>query len=369
MFQLLDYGISLKVDTLSLCLLKLGKLIHLMLMLSQGKSNTYVQSVLMSLMIQSYQSKVGLPHHAMIKDSMSMNNEEAGEITFSVLSRCCLGDTTKKRLSHMDDMYRNIHNLRSIENELKPLREQDHGRKNWRKTFKRDDETVTEVRSYFISRLRAIKANQFMQYDGSTAGYRNSTSAANNQVAFTEPSAAWMDEEATEEALILQFVKCQKFTKTDWGYQRCSILPEMAPSDNHNGGQLPVSEQLIALSDEEEELEEQKQEAQVVASKKRKKVAPVKSARKQAAKKKIGGKGNAAGAPPPKPAKQANHHKQRPKDVGPEPASSSPSPEEAAGSNSSSDDSSEYKRAPRSPGRWSTVPWNSGRKLGTSTQR
>ena len=95
--QVLDYGIAMKLDGLMNGWAKLAKLVHVMILLSKGRSNTYVQRVLMSLMIQFYQKKKELPHHRMIEDSMSMINEEAGEVSFSVLSRACLGDTTKKK--------------------------------------------------------------------------------------------------------------------------------------------------------------------------------------------------------------------------------------------------------------------------------
>jgi hypothetical protein len=239
--QLLDYGIALKLDRLRFAMPRLVRLLHLMIMLSEGRSNSYIQSVLMHTMIQMHQSQYELPHYKMLKTSLSMTNEEPGEITFSVLSRCCLGDTTKKKIGHVSDMYRNIHNVRSLDDELRrSVDGSNHGRKNWRRRFPPEDETVCAVRAFLKGRIRAIKANQAQKYDGNATGYINSTSAAKHQVPYEHATCRWLDKAHTEQALDLHIMKCKKFVDTTWGYERSEVLTSMAPNGGKDFEPLPA---------------------------------------------------------------------------------------------------------------------------------
>ena len=219
-----------------------------MVMLSEGRSNSYIQSVLMHTMIQMHHRKHELPHYKMLKTSLSMTNEEPGEVTFSVLSRCCLGDTTKKKIGHVNDIYRNIHNVRSLDDELrKSVDGSNHGRKNWRRRFPPGDETVCAVRAFLKARIRAIKANQAQKYDGNATGYINSTSAAKHQVPYVHATRRWMDRAHTEQALDLHIMKCRKFVDTTWGFERSEVLASMAP----NGGKdMPLPAHLLESADE-----------------------------------------------------------------------------------------------------------------------
>ena len=228
--QLLDYGVSMKTDDAWFARSKLNKLLQLMVLLCQGRSNTYVQSVLMSLMLQAYQQDEVLPHDKMLDASMSMINEEAGEISFSILSRACLGDTTKKKVDHMSELYRSLHSLRGLDDDFRAEFESNHGRKNWRRRFGPDDETVQQVGAFMVAMVRTVKAKQFTQYDGTLAGFKNRSAAAQHQVPFDRVTCRWMNEAEMKVALDLQFSKCDKFVNTSWGFERSEVLPEMAPN-------------------------------------------------------------------------------------------------------------------------------------------
>ena len=228
--QLLDYGVSMKTDDAWFGRAKLSKLLQLMVLLCQGRSNTYVQSVLMSLMLQAYQQDEELPHDKMLDASMSMINEEAGEISFSILSRACLGDTTKKKVDHMSELYRSLHSLRGLDDDFRAEFESNHGRKNWRRRFGPDDQTVQQVGAFMVAMVRTVKAKQFTQYDGTLAGFKNRSAAAQHQVPFDRVTCRWMNEAEMKVALDLQFSKCDKFVHTSWGFERSEVLPEMAPN-------------------------------------------------------------------------------------------------------------------------------------------
>ena len=70
-----------------------------------GNIRGYQKSMMMQLLLLMYQKKNESPQWKMLVGSVSVYNEEAGESSFSVLSRVCLGDTLKSDFKHMDKMY------------------------------------------------------------------------------------------------------------------------------------------------------------------------------------------------------------------------------------------------------------------------
>jgi hypothetical protein len=228
--QLLDYGMSLKLDNLVETMSKLSKVVQLMNLLCEGRSNKYVQSTLFHLMVFAYQKQAGLPHYKMIEESMSVINEESGEISFSVLSRCMLGDTTKKKVEHMSDMYRNIHSLRHLDSELRRKDNgSNHGRGSWRRKFGPEDNTAVQVKHFLVGHIRAIKARQYTMYDGSPTGYRSKTKALHHQLPFTVLTIPWMNKAQMKHSLGVQVERCSKFVGTNWGYLRAEVWPRMVP--------------------------------------------------------------------------------------------------------------------------------------------
>jgi hypothetical protein len=84
-------------------------MLQLLIILAENKSNTYIRSVIMQLLIILHQKQHNLPTWLILKSSLSLFNEEAGEMSFSVLSRCVVGDTIKHKLDYMNNMYCSIH--------------------------------------------------------------------------------------------------------------------------------------------------------------------------------------------------------------------------------------------------------------------
>ena len=54
----------------------------------------------------------------LFEGDLSCFNEEAGEISFSILGRCTLGDTVKNKNEHMSDMYLLSNHLLHTKNEV-----------------------------------------------------------------------------------------------------------------------------------------------------------------------------------------------------------------------------------------------------------
>ena len=226
--QVLDYGISLKTDNYLLSMECKVRLLRLMQLLAGDKSNKYLQSELMNMLIMLHQFEHKLPHGRMLKKSLSMYNEEAGEIAFSVLARCAIASTQKKRVQHMSDMFAQIHSLRATDDDLRGDLSNDHGRGNWRKNYTRDDSTVVAVRAHVEARLRSIKAGVATKYDGTPEGYLNQKAAARHQVPFNSRTVQPQDQAHTEVILDMHLEKCGKYVETSWGADRSEVWPNMA---------------------------------------------------------------------------------------------------------------------------------------------
>lgn len=89
------------------CTVRLLKVFYLMkgFHTSSG-SQIYRRAIIQQMVIFLYLQKHNLPAWHMFKHNLAVYNEESGEISFSMLSRCVLGDTLKFDFEHLNKMYR-----------------------------------------------------------------------------------------------------------------------------------------------------------------------------------------------------------------------------------------------------------------------
>lgn len=66
---------------------------------------SYRKVILMQLQLMRYFEMQGLPTHDMYVKNPGLFNEESGEISFSILSRCVMGDTMKHDHKHLNEQY------------------------------------------------------------------------------------------------------------------------------------------------------------------------------------------------------------------------------------------------------------------------
>ena len=92
-FQVLDYGLLIRLDDGRLLVRQLVKVLQVLLALRGSRKSAYVDGIIMQLLVLLYQHNKSLPMWTMLVNNANVYNEEAGEQAFSVLSRCVLGDT------------------------------------------------------------------------------------------------------------------------------------------------------------------------------------------------------------------------------------------------------------------------------------
>jgi hypothetical protein len=106
----------------------------------------------------------------MMQDNMSCVNEELGELTFSVLSRCALGDTQQSDFQHMHKMYE----LLPVYMEVKQDVHADTKNKEsigWRHTIDSNSDEVRSTAFFFKRTTTLIIQDRYQSYDGTPESF------------------------------------------------------------------------------------------------------------------------------------------------------------------------------------------------------
>ena len=180
-------------------------------------------------MVVLYQKMNNLPAWDMLKHNMAMFNEEAGELSFSILARCVLGDTTKSKFDHLNEMYSLIHVFREIDNDLRDDPDQTGPKVNWRTRVKPESEEVTGTSAWLGQLLRQIQYNQVVEYNGEAKGYKNMQAGlANQQKRKVDGPIYVSSEQKTAYMPYVATLKERLHNNRHWGNQVKDVWPECA---------------------------------------------------------------------------------------------------------------------------------------------
>jgi hypothetical protein len=204
----------------------LFRLWHVLLLMNKRNDHQYVVDIGVQLLIIMHQHEQELPQWDMLREQGNLFNEETGEITFSVLARCVVGDTTKSKFDHINKLYRLIHTYQGVDADIKS--DAHHGEDlNWRHTVTEDSVEAQSTVEFFRLMVRRIRTNQFQEYDGSKKSFKNSAHAAAcmQRRKETTPLA---DTSRDAEELATEALKKgkNKYEGQMWGLKVQSIWPE-----------------------------------------------------------------------------------------------------------------------------------------------
>ena len=161
-------------------------------------SQEYVDCMVMFLNTLTFLRRMKTPVWYMYLNHLNCFNEEAGEISFSILSRAMLGDNHKHELDHMSMMYQLTPLYRKITCEMQDdvghLYHSSHTRHN----IRHDAPEVRIVGEDMIQVVKELRMKTFMEYDGSAQGYKNSTAAMEHQVEPAHMTIWWIDDISQE---------------------------------------------------------------------------------------------------------------------------------------------------------------------------
>jgi hypothetical protein len=130
------------------------------------KSGTqqYRRAIMLQMMIFLYIKKYGLPQWEMFLENLAVYNEESGEISFSILSRCVLGDTMKFDFDHLNKMYRMMNVYLQCRD---AVAEDSHGRTMRSRSHQSHEVNSVEVQTtvaHFKNVINKMRCGQFRWY-------------------------------------------------------------------------------------------------------------------------------------------------------------------------------------------------------------
>jgi hypothetical protein len=204
----------------------LHRMLHLLMVLQRGKSHMYIHSMIMQLLILLHQRSKDTCAWKMLMGSLSTFNEEAGELSFSMLARCILGDTQKRKFAHLNKIYQQIHFYGSLEKELGADGAGFNKNGNWRKKLDPEGDLVIAVTAHMNSVIRQIRMRCFHVYSGKPRTWRDMGPARDTLVKVSNPIPLWVADMGAE--LDRQLQKCQDKFSTFWVEPYKNMWPEFA---------------------------------------------------------------------------------------------------------------------------------------------
>jgi hypothetical protein len=214
-----------KTEKLVMATARVLKCLYLMGEFVKGcGSPMYRRGIIQQLIILLHWIHHNMPMWDMMKHNLSVYNEENGEVSFSILSRCVVGDTKKHEIDHLRAMYRTM----NIYMECKQEIADDINSRSIRSTtsshynVKEDSDEVNETAAFFRSTIRKIQNKQFKMYNSkcypsSNDGQQHSTEGHVNKIYKRRVWKKWMQAEVDEVVAD---------TKTRWTSSYQHIWPE-----------------------------------------------------------------------------------------------------------------------------------------------
>ena len=197
------------------------------------QKNAYSRSIMMQLLNLMHQRDNKLPMWQMFSKSTAVYNEEIGEISFSILSRVVLGDTTKCSFKHMNILYGLIHTYRANNEDM--TREQSRtARKHMRFDISKKHDSLDAVKSFILHMIREVKADTYRVYSGkahkANPAYLDASAASSRKTERKEVMTFW--ERSTTITLNKQLYTMMKQAKATyfgtWAGTNCvEQWPEM----------------------------------------------------------------------------------------------------------------------------------------------
>jgi hypothetical protein len=160
LLQVIDYGCAIKFDKMAKFARPQIAMFRLMCMIGE---HHYQSSTAVMLCVQRYQTSKGLVMSDILAHNLGAVVEEPGEILFSCLARCVVGDTMQQQFAHLNTMFK----LLSVFRETISDFEDDVGISGGGTGYviiKKSSAEVRAVRSFMKGHIRKIIAGVKCMY-------------------------------------------------------------------------------------------------------------------------------------------------------------------------------------------------------------
>ena len=153
----------------------------------RGTPHFYPRVQMTHLCVLAYWENIGHVAYDMMENNMACVSEDLGELSFSMLARCVLGDHVKSDIVHMDKLYKLLPVYRDLKQEIGDDTKNPDSM-GWHHTIQPDAVEVSAVAFFFDRMIGEVFSNTFRSYSGVSAGYKSRNAAAEYMTEdFTEP--------------------------------------------------------------------------------------------------------------------------------------------------------------------------------------
>ena len=168
----------------------LAKMYKVMIIL---RCNDYAKAIYVQMQIMAYHRMQDSFFWKMMQQNICAFNEEGGEVTFSVLSRLVVGDSTRDYFEHIDKHYYLLHLYRQTNEDVfndigDPLIKHNHYK------IPQDGEEVQAVAAYFLDKIRELRSNWFLVYTGTKKSYARKNQEMVRVQAADKVKKLWIDD-------------------------------------------------------------------------------------------------------------------------------------------------------------------------------
>ena len=128
-----------------------------------SKSHDYPKKILAYLLTLNYWRHHDMPVWKLMENNVCLFNEELGEMYYSILSRCVLGDNIKSNFDHMNKIFKLLPVYRSIREEMF----QDNNNKQsitWHHKIPIDSQDVNATVFFYNRLIRYIVEGKHKSY-------------------------------------------------------------------------------------------------------------------------------------------------------------------------------------------------------------
>jgi hypothetical protein len=142
----------------------------------KGTAHNYPMMILSYLLILEYWRGIDHVSIKMMKDNTMIVDEELGELCFSVLGRCVLGDTCKSNFEHISKMFKLLPIYREVRDEI--AGETRSSSIAWRHKVTDDCDEVKSASLFFKRLIKQVMDKTYKSYDGSPSSFNSAQTAS-----------------------------------------------------------------------------------------------------------------------------------------------------------------------------------------------
>ena len=228
------------------------------------RGHPYPKVMLLFMLVLRYWRDTNFCAAQMMRNNMSLFNEELGELTFSILARSVLADHTRDDFEHMDRLFRLLRVYRDVKSDVVADNSGASNKLNWRHKIQKSGDEITATQLFFKKIIKQMVNGTYQSYDGSPACYKNAQTGAESRIR-TDSPIVYMQLPELDAYLQQLMTVIKTDMKTNFLYPYAHIWPECISLDDAHQpqdvvvvtGRTVVQDEEVVEEDNEKDRDEQ----------------------------------------------------------------------------------------------------------------